>query len=253
MRNRHAVLKRRRQHGFPLLHRLQDRGAGKDQVGAVGDGLASFVRHQRSTSAYNAATVLGVAREALRRAYAASGKSPAEFADMYGLDLRTVTAAHRGEFALACAFLAQQNGGFNATPARDARAPLSTIQTTGSQQALDLLRAGAAPDAILMDINMPGLDGFATTRLLRELPGPIAWAPVLATLAVIGIVYGALVAMVQPDMNSILRPDHPNQGSGSLSSTTRTPDAIRSQRSPPPAGESGGNPRRSVDASESRH
>ena len=32
-------------------------------------------------------------REALRRAYAASGKSPAEFADMYGLDLRTVTAA----------------------------------------------------------------------------------------------------------------------------------------------------------------
>jgi ProP effector len=32
-------------------------------------------------------------REALRRAYAASGKSPEEFADMYGMDLKTVRAA----------------------------------------------------------------------------------------------------------------------------------------------------------------
>jgi NADH-quinone oxidoreductase subunit M len=31
-----------------------------------------------------------------------------------------------------------------------------------------------------------------------------AWAPVLATLAVIGIVYGALVAMVQPDMKKLV-------------------------------------------------
>lgn len=53
-----------------------------------------------------------------------------------GEPMRTVTAAHRGEFAPACAFLAQQNGGFNATPARAASAPLSTIQTTGSQQQL---------------------------------------------------------------------------------------------------------------------
>lgn len=60
---------------------------------------------------------------------------------------------------------------------------LHVIEATHGQQALDLLRAGAAPDAILMDINMPGLDGFATTRLLRELPGPIAWAPVLALTA----------------------------------------------------------------------
>lgn len=35
-------------------------------------------------------------REALRRAYAASGKSPAEFAQMYGLDLRTVKDALAG-------------------------------------------------------------------------------------------------------------------------------------------------------------
>jgi acyl-CoA dehydrogenase len=40
----------------------------RDRFGDVGDGLSSFARHQRSTSAYNAATVYGVAREALRRA-----------------------------------------------------------------------------------------------------------------------------------------------------------------------------------------
>jgi NADH-quinone oxidoreductase subunit M len=32
----------------------------------------------------------------------------------------------------------------------------------------------------------------------------LAWAPVLATLAVVGIVYGALVAMVQPDMKKLV-------------------------------------------------
>lgn len=60
---------------------------------------------------------------------------------------------------------------------------LQVIEASHGQQALDLLRGGAAPDAVLMDINMPGLDGFATTRLLRELPGPIAWVPVLALTA----------------------------------------------------------------------
>jgi len=38
-----------------------------DRLGAVGGGLYSFGKHQRATSAYNAATVYGVAREALRR------------------------------------------------------------------------------------------------------------------------------------------------------------------------------------------
>jgi acyl-CoA dehydrogenase len=39
-----------------------------DRLGEIGAGLTSFGRLQRSTSAYNAATVYGVAREALRRA-----------------------------------------------------------------------------------------------------------------------------------------------------------------------------------------
>ncbi|WP_431152524.1 DNA cytosine methyltransferase [Acidovorax facilis] len=48
--------------------------------------------------------------------------------------LGTVVGA--GKFAAVAAFVEQANGGFNATPARDAREPLSTSTATGSQQRL---------------------------------------------------------------------------------------------------------------------
>lgn len=60
---------------------------------------------------------------------------------------------------------------------------LRTMEAEHGQQALDLLREGVVPDAILMDINMPGLDGIATARLMRELPGAAARVPVLALTA----------------------------------------------------------------------
>lgn len=49
--------------------------------------------------------------------------------------LGTVVAGG-GKHGLCTAFLAQANGGHNATPARDAREAMSTITTTGSQQQL---------------------------------------------------------------------------------------------------------------------
>lgn len=48
--------------------------------------------------------------------------------------LGTVVGA--GKFAAVTAFVEQANGGFNATPARDAREPLSTSTASGSQQRL---------------------------------------------------------------------------------------------------------------------
>ncbi|MDK2126467.1 DNA cytosine methyltransferase [Parachitinimonas caeni] len=47
----------------------------------------------------------------------------------------TITASGGGQ-ALATAFLAQMNGGFNETPGHDTRRPFSTITNTGSQQQL---------------------------------------------------------------------------------------------------------------------
>ena len=57
---------------------------------------------------------------------------------------------------------------------------LTVLEAEHGQQALDMLQAGELPDAILMDINMPGLDGIAATRRLRALPGDAGRVPVLA-------------------------------------------------------------------------
>lgn len=50
--------------------------------------------------------------------------------------VRTITAANRGELALATAFLAQANGGFNERHSRPMTEPMSTVTNKGSQQQL---------------------------------------------------------------------------------------------------------------------
>lgn len=52
----------------------------------------------------------------------------------------------------------------------------------GGEQALAMLRARPYA-AVLMDVQMPGLDGFETTRLIRAMSGPAARLPVLAVTA----------------------------------------------------------------------
>jgi len=50
--------------------------------------------------------------------------------------MNTITASGGGGLALATAFLAQMNGGYNTVAGRDMREPVSAITTTGSQQQL---------------------------------------------------------------------------------------------------------------------
>lgn len=49
-------------------------------------------------------------------------------------------------------------------------------------EALDLLSAQVF-DLILMDCQMPGMDGFDTTRIIRQMDGPLATIPVIAVTA----------------------------------------------------------------------
>jgi len=60
---------------------------------------------------------------------------------------------------------------------------VNVIEAEHGQHALDLLQAGPLPDAVLMDVNMPGLSGIETTQRLRALPGEVGRVPVLALTA----------------------------------------------------------------------
>jgi signal transduction histidine kinase len=56
-------------------------------------------------------------------------------------------------------------------------------EAADGRAAIEALRDGARPDAVLMDVGMPGLDGYATTALIRRLEGPVAGVPVIALTA----------------------------------------------------------------------
>lgn len=48
---------------------------------------------------------------------------------------------------------------------------LTVVTASDGRGALDLLEAGERPDLALLDVMMPGLDGFQLTRAIRRLPG----------------------------------------------------------------------------------
>jgi PAS domain S-box-containing protein len=58
----------------------------------------------------------------------------------------------------------------------------AVIKATNGKQALELLQQ-QDPQLIFMDVNMPEMDGFTTTRLIRQLPEPYSLIPVIALTA----------------------------------------------------------------------
>jgi len=57
----------------------------------------------------------------------------------------------------------------------------SLLEATDAQDALNVLRT-AQPDLILMDINMPDMDGYTLTAKIKSMPG-FERAPILAVTA----------------------------------------------------------------------
>ena len=59
---------------------------------------------------------------------------------------------------------------------------LETDEASSGEEALEKIRH-APPDMVLLDMNMPGLDGLATLKLIRTLPSRAARVPVIAMTA----------------------------------------------------------------------
>lgn len=57
----------------------------------------------------------------------------------------------------------------------------SLTEATSASQALDILRTNR-PDLILMDINMPDMDGYTLTAQIKSMPG-FAQIPIIAITA----------------------------------------------------------------------
>ncbi|MFC3228092.1 ATP-binding protein [Marinibaculum pumilum] len=67
--------------------------------------------------------------------------------------------------------------------ARALERPGAEVRTvTGGEAALSAI-AAAAFDVVLLDLRMPGMDGFATAERIRALPGPAARLPLVAVSA----------------------------------------------------------------------
>ncbi|PZW50385.1 signal transduction histidine kinase [Humitalea rosea] len=61
-----------------------------------------------------------------------------------------------------------------------AREGHAVIHAASGEAALDLLRDGPVPDLVLMDLDMPQMDGYATTARIRQLTGPAARIIIIA-------------------------------------------------------------------------
>jgi CheY-like chemotaxis protein len=57
------------------------------------------------------------------------------------------------------------------------------IEAESGEKALEIL-AETLPDLILLDLNMPGLNGLQTLQRIRAMPGPAGAVPVIAMTAV---------------------------------------------------------------------
>ncbi|MDP2696738.1 response regulator [Thalassospira sp.] len=57
------------------------------------------------------------------------------------------------------------------------------LEAVDGQAVLDMLASGVEADLILMDVEMPDMDGLHTTRRIRHLAGPTARIPIIALSA----------------------------------------------------------------------
>jgi len=94
----------------------------------------------------------------------------------------------------------------------------------GGMEALERIRAATAPyDLIFMDLQMPGMDGFAAARAIRALAGPAAATPIVALSA--NVLNEHVAASAEAGMNGhIGKPIVPAELLGAVARWARQPD-----------------------------
>lgn len=90
---------------------------------------------------------------------------------MRGAPVRHVLVVDDGDANRRLAELRLQGAGYAVSLAEDGPAAVAALQS------------GPLPDVVLMDVYMPGMDGIATTRNIRALPGRAGAIPVIAVTA----------------------------------------------------------------------
>ncbi|POR50201.1 histidine kinase/DNA gyrase B/HSP90-like ATPase [Paraburkholderia eburnea] len=82
------------------------------------------------------------------------------------------------------------------------RCGAEVLEAENGQQVLDLLKDGRRVDAVVVDLNMPGMGGLETARLIRAMDGPHAKLPIVALTGQSDV--DALRASLAAGMNEVM-------------------------------------------------
>jgi CheY-like chemotaxis protein len=72
-------------------------------------------------------------------------------------------------------------------------------EAESGEVALDVLHGGAVPDVVLLDVRMPGIDGWEVLRRVRSSPGPLQLLPIVMFTADISLAEQAPVPLQARD------------------------------------------------------